>query len=296
MKYEVYVEKNLPSLEGKVFLVTGANSGLGFSSCKTFLAKGAEVIMACRNPKKAEDAKQKLLKEFPNGKISLVSYDQADKSSIENFPKEIEKFPHIDALILNAGIFHPDKNQYTKDGYSLTVGTNFLGVYFLVNALDKVLKERKIKRLVVVSSIVRHQGRSRHYEHYFKKEHRSTFKQYAVSKRMLFEYFFYLANNYYGDCEVTVCHPGLASTNIVAGQASSFSKRFQRAAKGFMHKFGNSSDKSALCLVEAAIKSPANLGYFYPKHFFHIRGIPKEKRLHMNEKKYARLMKSLSHL
>ena len=296
MKYEVYVEKNLPSLEGKTFLVTGANSGLGFSACKTFLGKGAEVIMACRNKERAEQAKEKLLKEFPNGKIHLVSLDQASKESINNFPKQLEEFPHIDALILNAGIFHPDKNQYTKDGYSLTVGTNFIGVYFLVNALEETFKSHKIKRIVLVSSIVRHQGRARHYEKYFHKEHRSTFKQYAVSKRMLFEYGLYLSNTLYGQVEVTICHPGLASTNILGGQASSFSQRFQKAAKRFMHKFGNSSDKSSLCLVEAAVKSPANLGYFYPKHFFHIRGIPKEKRLHLSEKKYSRLLKSLSHL
>ena len=296
MKYEVYVEKNLPSLEGKTYLVTGANSGLGFSACKTFLAKGASVIMACRNLEKAGKAKEKLLKLYPNGKIDIVQFDQADKASIAAFPKKIKQYEYIDAVVLNAGIFHPGKNLYTKDGYSLTVGTNFIGLYFTVEALKEQIKEGKFKRLVLVSSLVSHFGRSRHYEKYFKKEHRSSFKQYAVSKRMILEYGLYLSSSLYGQVEVTLCHPGLASTNIIGGEATSFSKRFQYAGKKFMHKFGNSADKSSLCLVEASIKSPANLGYFYPKHFFHIRGIPKEKRLHLTEKKYARLLKSLSHL
>ena len=296
MKYEVYVEKNLPSLEGKLFLVTGANSGLGFSACKTFLTKGASVIMACRNLEKANKAKEKLLTLYPEGKIDIVQFDQADKASINSLPEKIEKYSHIDALILNAGIFHPGKNLFTKGGYSLTVGTNFIGLYFTVEALKKQISEGKFKRLVLVSSLVSHFGRSRHYEHYFKKYHRSSFKQYAVSKRMILEYGLYLSSALYGQVEVTLCHPGLASTNIVGGEETSFSKRFQHAGKKFMHKFGNSADKSSLCLVEAAIKSPANLGYFYPKHFFHIRGIPKEKRLHLTEKKYARLLKSLSHL
>ena len=296
MKYEVYVEKNIPPLEGKLFLVTGANSGLGYSACKTFLSKGAAVIMACRNLTKAEKAKKELLELYPNGKIDIVQFDQADKASINELPKHLEKYEHIDAVILNAGIFHPGKNLYTKDGYSLTVGTNFIGMYFAVEALKEQIKAGKFKRLVLVSSIVSHQGRSRHYEKYFKQEHRSTFKQYAVSKRMILEYGLYLSNELYGQVEVTLCHPGLASTNIVGGEATTFSKRFQHLGKKFMHKFGNSSDKSSLCLVEAAIKSPANLGYFYPKHLFHIRGIPKEKRLHLNEKRYARLLKSLSHL
>ncbi len=296
MKYLDYVKNNLPSLEGKLYLVTGANSGLGYSACKTFLHQGASVIMACRNLDKANKAKENLLKEFPNGKIDIIHFDQADKSSIEELPQLIKKYPRIDAVILNAGIFHPGKNLYTKDGYSLTVGTNFIGLYFAVEALKETFKEGKIKRLVLVSSIVSHFGRSAHYEKYFRKEHRSSFKQYAVSKRMILEYGLYLSTSLYGQVEVTLCHPGLASTNIVGGEATSFSKRFQYAGKKFMHKFGNSADKSSLCLVEAAIKTPANLGYFYPKHFFHIRGIPKEKRLHLSEKKYRRLLKSLSYL
>ena len=296
MKYQTYVEKYIPSLEGKIYVVTGANSGLGFSSCKVFLSKGAHVVMACRNLKKAQAAKEKLLSLYPNGQVDIVQYDQADKASINDLPKALEKYEHIDALILNAGIFHPGKNLFTKDGYSLTVGTNFIGLYFAVEALRKEIKDGKIKRLVLVSSVVRHFGASRHYEKYFHKYHRSSFKQYAVSKRMIYEYGLYLSSSLYGQCEVTICHPGLAETNIVGGEATSFSKRFQHAGKRFMHKFGNSADKSSLCLVEAAVKSPANLGYFYPKHFFHIRVIPKEKRLHLNEKKYARLLKSLSHL
>ena len=296
MKYLDYVNKNIPSLEGKLFVVTGANSGLGFSSCKTFLMKGASVVMACRNLEKAEKAKQTLLEEFPEGKIDIIHFDQADKSSIEKLPLALEKYEHIDAIILNAGIFHPGKNLFTKDGYSLTVGTNFIGLYFAVEALKNQNALTEVKRLVLVSSIVSHFGCSRHYEHYFKKYHRSSFKQYAVSKRMILEYGLYLSSSLYGQVEVTLCHPGLADTNIVGGEATSFSKRFQLAGKKFMHKFGNSADKSSLCLVQAAIKSPANLGYFYPKHFFHIRGIPKEKRLHLSEKKYARLLKSLTYL
>ena len=296
MKYSEYVEKNLPSLEGKCYLVTGANSGLGFSACKTFLTKGASVIMACRNMKKAEAAKQKLLELYPQSKVDIVEFDQASKESIKKLPAQLTSYENIDAVILNAGIFHPGKHFYTKDGYSLTVGTNFIGTYFAVNELMPLIDQGKIKRLVLVSSIVNHFGHSKHFERYFKKEHRSAFKQYAVSKEMLFEYGLYLSNSLYGRVEVTMCHPGLASTNIVGGEASSFSKRFQLAGKRFMHRFGNSADKSSLCLVEAAIKSPANLGYFYPRHFFHIRGIPKEKRLHLNEKRYAHLVESLKHL
>lgn len=296
MKYQAYVDKYIPSLEGKVFLITGANSGLGFSSCKIFLKKGAKVVMACRNLDKAKAAREKLLELYPNGQIDIVHFDQADRSSIDKFPSEIKNYPYFDGVILNAGIFHPAKNLLTKDGYNLTVGTNFLGLYFTVEALRKNIKEGQIKRIVLVSSIVSHFGRSRHYEKYFKGYHGSSFKQYAVSKRMIYEYGLYLSSELYGQTEITMCHPGLASTNIIGGESSRFSKRFQYAGKKFMHKFGNSSDKSALCLVQAAVKSPANLGYFYPKHLFHIRGIPKEKRLHLSEKKYARLLKSLSHL
>ena len=296
MKIEEYLKNNIPSLEGKTYVVTGANSGLGFSLTKQLSVKNAHVIMACRNEQKATKAIESIKKEQEDANLTFMRYDQADKASIHQFAENLKSIGEIDAIVLNAGIFHPKKGLTTKDGYPLTVGTNFLGVYFLVQELEELVKEGKIKRIVFISSFVRHFGKTRHPEKYFLRERRSLIHQYSVSKWMMYAYALLLMNRFYGQCEVTIAHPGLASTNIVLEEHSSLPKWVQKAGKKFLQIFANSSDKSALSFAVAATKSPANLGYFCPRGLFHMKGFPKEKRLHLRAKKYQRLEKALLNL
>ena len=65
---------DIPDLTGKTIIVTGGNSGLGFESVKSFSAKGAEIILACRNEQNGEFAKKKILEEYPNAKISVTVF------------------------------------------------------------------------------------------------------------------------------------------------------------------------------------------------------------------------------
>jgi len=82
MKYTKWLDKNIPSLEGKLYIVTGANSGIGFHTTLSLVYKGASVIMACRNLTKAQKAKEKILEEFPNANLFIEEYDQASFDSI----------------------------------------------------------------------------------------------------------------------------------------------------------------------------------------------------------------------
>lgn len=100
----------------QTIIITGANSGLGYSATKHFLHLGMTVIMACRNLTKANEAREELLKLYPNGKIIVLPYDQADFVSIDRFVREIAtNYPHFDSLILNAGIYHPIKGLVTMN-------------------------------------------------------------------------------------------------------------------------------------------------------------------------------------
>ena len=85
MKYQKYVDENVPSLAGKVFIVTGATSGIGLEATKQLAYKGAKVFMAVRNLEKAALKKEEILKEVPNADVEIIRYDQADFSSIEEF-------------------------------------------------------------------------------------------------------------------------------------------------------------------------------------------------------------------
>ncbi|MFA7423254.1 MAG: SDR family NAD(P)-dependent oxidoreductase, partial [Acholeplasmataceae bacterium] len=122
LKIRRYLEQ-FDSIENQTFIITGANSGLGYSTTKHLASLGAHVVMACRNLDKAELAKNEIKKFYPNAKLSIIHYDQADFKSIDLFVEEVFK-SHADfkSIILNAGIYHPKKGLLTKDGYPLTMG------------------------------------------------------------------------------------------------------------------------------------------------------------------------------
>ena len=95
----------MPSLEGHVWVVTGANSGLGLETVKGLAAKGAAVVMACRDPQRAEAAADEVRRVAPQAKLELESLDLASLQSIEAFSTRLAKtHPVVDGLINNAGI------------------------------------------------------------------------------------------------------------------------------------------------------------------------------------------------
>ena len=143
MKYQKWLDKNIDDLNDKTIIVTGANSGIGYYSTLCFLYKGAKVIMACRNLEKANKAKESLLKELPDAKIDIIKLDLSDFNSIDEFSKIIkEKYSKIDALVNNAGVYFMPK-ILTKQGYEITMCTNFLGPYYLTCFLLYILINNK---------------------------------------------------------------------------------------------------------------------------------------------------------
>ena len=145
--------------DGRVFLITGANSGLGYESSKFLLEKGATVIMSCRDLFKGEKAKQELLKLNFSGKIELVELDLSDLKNVEKTAKFIRnKFDCLDVLINNAGIMAPPKT-FTKQGYELQFGVNHLAHMFLTLELLPMLEEKNNSRVVTVTSGVQYFGK-----------------------------------------------------------------------------------------------------------------------------------------
>lgn len=77
-----WVRRNIPQLAGRLALVTGANSGLGWQAARTLAGKGATVVMACRNREQAERARRAILDEYPQARLELADLDLADLASI----------------------------------------------------------------------------------------------------------------------------------------------------------------------------------------------------------------------
>ena len=118
-----------------MYIVTGANGGIGTEITRKLLQKGGDVIMACRNMQKATPIFEKLKSEFPAADLRLWPLDLANLSSIEEFADRVKtEGVQIEALINNAGVMSKCYAE-TADGFEMTMGVNFVGVYALTRKL-----------------------------------------------------------------------------------------------------------------------------------------------------------------
>lgn len=142
---------------GKVAVVTGSNTGIGYHMARTLASKGASVTMACRDIEKADRARMKILGDFPGSEVSTSTLNLADLSSVEEFAKGFPTSGGLDILINNAGVMIPPKSR-TKDGFELQFGTNHLGHFALTGHLMPILEGTAGSRVVTVSSIAHNPG------------------------------------------------------------------------------------------------------------------------------------------
>lgn len=277
MKISNYIN-SIPNCQDKIIAITGANSGIGFEAMKILAAKGAQIIMACRSLKRAEDARSKVLNVAPNAKIDILLYDQSSFVSIDNFMRDLqEKYQHIDYLVCNAGIYHPQKNQKTIDGYPLTIGTNYLGLFYLIENLKSYLVDTKI---IFVNSLVYTRIKRFKYEA-LTQETTSIFNQYCFSKWAITNYFYYLSKN--TNLNIYLMHPGVSSTNIFTSTTSSYKNWFKKLAKVVLPWFVHSPTKACLGIVNLCANDYPNHTFLAPRGLKHISGYP--KICHINKKR-----------
>ncbi|MEE3852915.1 oxidoreductase [Gordonia sp. LSe1-13] len=141
-----------PRMDGRVVVVTGANSGIGFETVRHLAGLGAHVVMACRNVDTASAARSDVLNSFPDGQVSVVQTDLSDLSSIRKAADEIiATHPVVDVLINNAGVMAGHR-ELTVDGFEMDFGTNFLGHFALTGRLLPRLLAAESGRVVTVGS------------------------------------------------------------------------------------------------------------------------------------------------
>ena len=218
MKKEKWTTNNIPDLSGKVIIVTGGNSGLGYESVKAFAEKGAEVILASRDQLKAERAIQNIRREIPGAKLKFIQVDLASLESIRNFADDFkENYDRLDILLNNAGIMLIPYGR-TEDGFERTVGTNHLGHF----ALTGLVLERLIKtpgaRVVNVASNAHYGGEMDFEDLLFEEKGAYTpMKAYGRSKlaNLLFTYELqrrFQSKGY--DVIALAAHPGISATEL----------------------------------------------------------------------------------
>ncbi|KAI5633465.1 short chain dehydrogenase domain-containing protein [Phthorimaea operculella] len=149
-------------LRGKTFIITGANSGLGYETAKALVKRKARVIFACRDVAKAKEAIAAIRREQPSGgELIPMQLDLASFESIENFVEVVKAgFYKIDVLINNAGVVVPlSDDMKTKESFEIHLGVNHLGHFYLTNLLMDLLKKATPSRIVVVSSTLHEKGK-----------------------------------------------------------------------------------------------------------------------------------------
>ena len=149
----------VPNLSGKLAVVTGANSGLGFGLTTRLSAAGADVIMAIRNQAKGEAAIERIRQKVPDAKLTIKPLDLASLASVAALGEELnaEGRP-IDILINNAGIMQPPERNTTSDGFELQFGSNHLGHFALTGHLLPLLRAAQAARVTSLSSLAARAG------------------------------------------------------------------------------------------------------------------------------------------
>lgn len=141
-------------IDGKVVIITGANSGIGKTTAIDLARRGGKIYIACRDKTRGEEALKDIKKQSGSENVHLLELDLASTDSIREFSRKFhERESYLHILINNAGVMGCSK-ELTKDGFEMHMGTNHLGHFLLTNLLMDLLKQTSSSRIVVVSAML----------------------------------------------------------------------------------------------------------------------------------------------
>ena len=269
-----FIDKNIGvDLSNKTILITGGNSGIGFESAKICAYLKMNIIIACRNEKRGNDAINKLKEEFPDAKLSLMIVDLSEEESIKRFVNEIiDKKIDIDIFYHNAGVYRlPFELKENKD---IVTSSNYYGPFMMTSLLLPYLHKLNHEVKMIITSSVATQWSNFSFDPLIPNEKVSRMTRYSNSKRLDAYLFKYLKDNEHSNVKYYMVHPGFAKTPLI-GKAYK-SKFMMFWINAFMALAANPAWKSALPIV-LVLSEHAKEGAFYgPGCLFHFKGMPKE--------------------
>ncbi len=269
-----WTTENIPELKGKVIIVTGGNSGLGYEAVKAFAQKGAEVVLTSRSVEKGETAKINIGKV--KGNITILQLDLMDFASIKHFTESFKKkYNRLDVLLNNAGIM-TTPYFLTKDGLEAQNGTNHFGHFALTGQLFELIKNTPNSRVVNVSSMAHKQGKMDFDNLLFENGRGySPIKSYGRSKLMNLLFTFELQRKFdtSGIKSIAIAaHPGVSNTNLFQYLED---KMIFKILKPLMSPFIQEKEMGALPEIRAAVDPNVKGGEYYgPGGFNEMKGFP----------------------
>jgi len=266
-----WTTENIPDQTGRIAIVTGANSGIGYETARPLAHKGASVIMACRDETKGNAAAKQILDERPSGTVEVMVLDLADLDSVKRFAQAFrERHDHLDLLINNAGVMMIPERQTTPQGSEMQFGTNHLGHFALTGLLIDTLLATPGSRVVNVSSMT-HQFGSINLDDLQSKETYSPSGAYGQSKLANLLFTNELGRRFQAlgsDSIAASSHPGWTATNL---------QQHSRMAQILNPIVAQSPPMGALPTLYAATAADVSNGDFYgPRGLMGMRGHPKK--------------------
>lgn len=269
-----------PRQAGRVFVVTGANSGLGLETAKMLAALEATVVIACRSPERGEAARREVesARSGDGGEVAAMALDLASLRSVESFAAALgSRFDRIDGLINNAGVMAMPRAN-TEDGFELQLGTNHLGHFALTARLSSLLVKSDAPCVVTVSSTT-HWGGRIDFDDLMGERRYSPWGAYAQSKlaNLLFTHELDRRAKRAGSrLRANAAHPGYAATNLQRrGPEATGDKIGARLMAIGNALVAQSAASGALPTLYAATHPEAKGGAFYGPRVLELWGAPK---------------------
>ena len=276
--------EDVPRLDGKTIVVTGANSGLGFEATRVFAQRGATVVMACRSTERGDDARRELLAADPDGQLDVRECDLADLQSIRDFAADVRAaYDSVDVLCNNAGVMAIPRRE-TADGFETQFGVNHLGHFALTGLLLDLLRAGDGEARIVTQSSGMHERGEIDFEDLNGERDYDKWDAYGQSKlaNVLFAYELQRRLDAAGADAVTsvAVHPGYADTNLQARTGrESGSKLVYAAMKLANAVVAQSARKGALPMIYGAVTEEVDGGsYIGPGGLLNMRGAPETQR------------------
>ena len=272
----------VPDLTGKLAIVTGANSGLGFGLARRLAAANADVVMAIRNRAKGQAAIEKIRATVPDAKLTIKTLDLSSLAAVAALGEQLntEGRP-IDILINNAGVMTPPERDTTADGFELQFGSNHLGHFALTAHLLPLLRAASGARVVSLSSLAARTGRMHFDDPQFEKSY-APMSAYGQSKLavLLFARELDRRSREAGWGVLSnAAHPGLTKTNLqISGPSHGREKpalmqRLYTTSWRWAPFLWQEIDEGILPALYAAAAPHAEGGAFYgPRGFYEAAG------------------------
>jgi len=232
-------------MNGKICIVTGSNTGIGKETARGLAARGATVVLACRDVAKAEAARDDIAQSTGRKDITVLPLDLGSKASIRAFAGRFrESHDRLDVLVNNAGLW-PTSRGTTEDGLETTLGVNHVGTALLTQELLPLLKKSAPSRVVVLSSALHYRGKMAWDDLFYENRKYNASAAYSQSKLANVLFTKALARRLEGTgVSVNAVHPGVVATELARGYPKILVKIF--------HLFLLTPEKGAACSLHVA--------------------------------------------